>query len=169
MTICLTKNELKRLEHCKKTGLDIWKGRNEPPSSQIYFVWCRANNRPHILVKYRQKYAYVSMDLPTISGWPGPDSIYTEQFHELCGRFDVPWIGALSVLDLPKKDVKPFCKELLRIGQAFCSGLRPQIAPQTPHAAELGGTAYPDSIAPPRSTPSLPPSPSFLPRKTYEP
>ena len=120
MTTKLTKSELHRLEACKKSGLDVWKGRKAPQSSSVYYKWCMANNKPHIIIKFRKTFASISMDLPK-SGWPGRDSIYKTQFCELCQKHDVLWTGVFSVLDLPQKNLKGFSKELLSIGLSFCA------------------------------------------------
>ena len=121
LSMKLTKSELRRLEECKKSGFDIWKGRKATPSSEVFYHWCMANNKPHILIKYRRKFVSISMDLPDASGWPGRDSIYKIEFCELCQKHGVEWTGVFSVLDLPTDKIKSFSKEILDIGLAFCA------------------------------------------------
>jgi len=116
MTLNLSKIESKRLEQCKKTRLEILNGRKAPPASQAYWHWCSANKRPHLLIKHRRKFSYVSMDLPNVPCGAGAYPEYLELFYSLCRKYKVVPAGYFSVLDVPKRNSTNFASELLEIG-----------------------------------------------------
>lgn len=115
----LEKRNLKRLEHCIKTGLEVLTGRKAPPNPYAYWQWCSENNHPHIYVKHGSKYSYVSMDLPNAPYEAATYSKYLKMFYEICQKHSVVPTGNFSVLKVQKADAIKFGKELLEIGFAL--------------------------------------------------